>query len=37
MSASPIDRKLVPVGFVHRASRSFGNDILDEYEYERSS
>lgn len=35
--ASPIDRKLVPVGFVHRASRSFGNDILDEYEYERSS
>jgi diaminohydroxyphosphoribosylaminopyrimidine deaminase/5-amino-6-(5-phosphoribosylamino)uracil reductase len=35
--ASPIDRKLVPVGFVHRASHSFGNDILDEYEYERSS
>ncbi|MDQ0319843.1 diaminohydroxyphosphoribosylaminopyrimidine deaminase/5-amino-6-(5-phosphoribosylamino)uracil reductase [Pararhizobium capsulatum DSM 1112] len=35
--ASPIDRMLVPVGFVYRASHSFGNDVLDEYEYERSS
>jgi diaminohydroxyphosphoribosylaminopyrimidine deaminase/5-amino-6-(5-phosphoribosylamino)uracil reductase len=34
---SPFDRHLVPVGFVHRQTTTFGDDLLDTYEYERAS
>ncbi len=33
---SPLDRKLIPVGFVHRRTDTFGDDLLDTYEYERT-
>jgi diaminohydroxyphosphoribosylaminopyrimidine deaminase/5-amino-6-(5-phosphoribosylamino)uracil reductase len=33
---SPLDRKLIPVGFVHRRTDTFGGDLLDTYEYERT-
>lgn len=32
---SPIDRNMIPVGFVHRRTDTFGEDLLDTYEYER--
>lgn len=34
---SPLDRKLIPVGFVHTRTDTFGDDLLDTYEYERAS
>jgi diaminohydroxyphosphoribosylaminopyrimidine deaminase/5-amino-6-(5-phosphoribosylamino)uracil reductase len=34
---SPLDRKLIPVGFIHRQTDTFGDDLLDTYEYERTS
>ncbi|KQY19594.1 bifunctional diaminohydroxyphosphoribosylaminopyrimidine deaminase/5-amino-6-(5-phosphoribosylamino)uracil reductase RibD [Rhizobium sp. Root482] len=34
--ASPIDRTLIPVGFVHVRTDTFGEDLLDTYEYERT-
>lgn len=33
---SPLDRNLIPVGFVHRRTDTFGDDLLDTYEYERT-
>ncbi|HTO30177.1 MAG TPA: bifunctional diaminohydroxyphosphoribosylaminopyrimidine deaminase/5-amino-6-(5-phosphoribosylamino)uracil reductase RibD [Pararhizobium sp.] len=33
---SPLDRHLIPVGFVHRQTTTFGDDLLDTYEYERT-
>jgi diaminohydroxyphosphoribosylaminopyrimidine deaminase / 5-amino-6-(5-phosphoribosylamino)uracil reductase len=33
---SPLDRSLVPVGFVHTRTDTFGDDLLDTYEYERT-
>lgn len=33
---SPLDRSLVPVGFVHTRTDTFGDDLLDTYEYERA-
>ncbi len=33
---SPLDRNLLPVGFVHRRTDTFGDDLLDTYEYERA-
>lgn len=33
---SPLDRHLIPVGFIHRQTTTFGDDLLDTYEYERS-
>jgi len=33
---SPLDRNLIPVGFVHRQTDTFGDDLLDTYEYERT-
>jgi diaminohydroxyphosphoribosylaminopyrimidine deaminase / 5-amino-6-(5-phosphoribosylamino)uracil reductase len=32
---SPLDRNLVPVGFHHTRTDTFGDDLLDTYEYER--
>jgi diaminohydroxyphosphoribosylaminopyrimidine deaminase/5-amino-6-(5-phosphoribosylamino)uracil reductase len=34
---SPLDRNLIPVGFVHTRTDTFGDDLLDTYEYERTS
>ncbi|OBZ96214.1 5-amino-6-(5-phosphoribosylamino)uracil reductase [Pararhizobium polonicum] len=33
---SPLERNLIPVGFVHRRTDTFGDDLLDTYEYERT-
>ncbi|MEK1930665.1 MAG: bifunctional diaminohydroxyphosphoribosylaminopyrimidine deaminase/5-amino-6-(5-phosphoribosylamino)uracil reductase RibD [Pararhizobium sp.] len=33
---SPLDRHLVPVGFLHTRTDTFGDDLLDTYEYERA-
>lgn len=33
---SPLDRNLVPVGFLHTRTDTFGDDLLDTYEYERA-
>ena len=35
--ASPLDRTLIPVGFVHVRTDTFGDDLLDTYEYERAT
>ncbi|WP_275790307.1 bifunctional diaminohydroxyphosphoribosylaminopyrimidine deaminase/5-amino-6-(5-phosphoribosylamino)uracil reductase RibD [Pararhizobium gei] len=34
---SPLDRNLVPLGFVHMRTDTVGSDLLDTYEYERTS
>jgi len=34
--ASPLERNLIPVGFVHTRTDTFGDDLLDTYEYERA-
>ncbi|CAN7552974.1 bifunctional diaminohydroxyphosphoribosylaminopyrimidine deaminase/5-amino-6-(5-phosphoribosylamino)uracil reductase RibD [Pararhizobium sp. LjRoot238] len=34
---SPLDRNLLPVGFLHMRTDTFGDDLLDTYEYERAS
>lgn len=33
---SPLDRNLLPVGFLHTRTDTFGDDLLDTYEYERA-
>ena len=33
---SPLDRNMIPVGFVHVGTETFGDDLLDTYEYERA-
>jgi len=34
---SPLYRNLLPVGFLHMRTDTFGDDLLDTYEYERAS